>query len=439
MYKTISWILVGSFTLGFLTSCSASKANTNDRIELANTNAKPNDGIDDTKIIKASLNALSHSGGTLVFEKGVYDISDEIILEFVGNDKNLRIDGNGATVKTAGFQRYIFYFINKGQNNNLFIQNFNIDGSATAETRKIYLDSSLFTFGVRTMEFTKVFVEGCHFKNIYGTGLRLNFRRISDASQNQMPEYFEVSKCSFENCSGLNLIKDVKKTRDNYGDGCSVYGGRNGVIKDCKIVNNLDVTGHMGRAGFATFGSSINIEVLQDTIQGYDRAVHIENTFGGHKVNKCYITDCNVGLIINASKCPYLSNNPIYFNENHITGTTRDRSKYGGSVKPPAMITFIGSSDLFTGSEFNNNYIRDGKTGANHFAIIIHQAGIHMNNNQILGSSDRSSSMYIEKKLKSFTNNTIKDYFKVYLRGGSETISDNTLTNVQKKMIKKSK
>lgn len=407
-------------------------------IRLSETKAKPNDGIDDTKIIQESLNKLRTAGGTLEFESGVYNINEGIRVDFSGSNSEIIIIGNGAKIKAGGFLKYILYFVNKGINNDVKINNLMIDGSANKSIRDKFFDSTAYTFGVRILEFQEINISNCIFSNIYGTGLRLQFRSIADSRQLQMTENFEVSRCQFYNCSGLKATTDKKrKTRDNYGDGCSIFGGKSGVIKNCKIYNNLDEVGKIGRAGFATFGNSLNIQVLNDTIIGYDRAVHIENTYGGHRVQNCLIRDCNVGLIINAYDCPYMTSNPITFTQNHIEGTTRDRSVYGGMIKPASMITFIGSSSLYDGSVFSNNYIKDGLTGEEHYTIIMHQNALIVDNNHFVGSADKSSTMYIEKRMKSFTGNEVKDYNKVYLRAGADAMKNNSYKNVTKEMIKK--
>ncbi len=432
--------------LFFILGCTTQKASVQSDplnigiFKVKDFGAKPNDGKEDTDEIIACLAQAAQNGGTVVLEPGEYSVSSSLLVTFNGSGRKLTIEGNGATIKATKFIPSILDIRSANvSQNDLIIKNLTLDGNTLPSARSALFDGTKWQRGLNTKDLKTVTVSNTNIQNIYGNGITIYFHRYTDSSQIDAPEFFSIVDTKILNCSGLKPNTDpAKKSRswDHYGDGIYIRGGKNGEVKNCEVHNNLDVVGKVGRAGIALTAGPRDVIVEGNTIKGYDRGIHIELTYGGHILDDNDISDCNLGIIASASKKNYITNNPLIIKNNKIQGTDRDRAVYRGVLSKQALIEFYLNSTLFEGSKIENNTLIDyGKT-ERHFIMIIHQKGIYMDNNKIKGNQSESGSVYIEKKLRSFTGNEISDLYRLYLRQGAEVMSDNKLKNITQKIIK---
>ena len=97
-------------------------------VSVADYGAKPDDGKDDGPAIVAAATAAAEAGATLVFPKGVYEISEDTLPPTkrcvdIADTDNLVIDGNGSTLIGHGHLSAFWFMRCK----NVTLRNFTID------------------------------------------------------------------------------------------------------------------------------------------------------------------------------------------------------------------------------------------------------------------------------------------------------------------------
>jgi polygalacturonase len=283
---------------------------------------------DDTRSIQSALDAVIRTGGTVYFPTGEYKISNNLYLYYASDvPVTLRADKDATIYPNA--KRYYIYCNNgdkaKKPFGSLTVQGLKIDGSRLPKPQAEYYDDPSGAFGIFTTNLKNIKIVNNTFANIYGSAIWVVLMKdIDDASLNTS---VTISNNKILNCWGLNPTKDFydpkdksKFAYDNYGDGIAVWGYRDAVINDNYIYNDLAKTKHYGRAGIVLENDCANAKITNNTINGYDRNIHIETDKGGHLIANNKFSGSNVGIYFWLAKdwttnSTTIKNNQFYYSD----------------------------------------------------------------------------------------------------------------------------
>ncbi len=404
------WIMVSH-----LISCGTSHMEAKD-FNVASYGAQPNDQIDDTKAIQACLNAVAKHGGKMQLSAGDYRISAALNLKYTNNTGTVEIDGRGARLVLTKRVKRGLRVEGNTDFSSLRIKNLKMDGQINRSQRDALFDGTFFQTGINVYMISDVVLENIRVSNLYGNGITLIQKQYTTSAQDQAKENFEIKNCQVLNVQGFNPNKEAGgRAYDDYGDGIYIRSGKSGIVSGCKVVNQTATTGKVGRAGIAITRDNKNVQFLKDTVIGYDRGIHIENTYGGHEISNCFISDNNCGILVGSSKCPYLKSNPIKVTKNEVHGSSRDRNIYGG-IATSSLIVFYKSDELINGSEVSSNTLIDSPKTQRKDMIAIQQAELKFNKNLVKGSG-ASSKATIRLPVTQCYGNTFENINYLYITG----------------------
>ena len=218
---------------------------------------------DDSYCLQRAVNLAITTNQTVVLRKGTWIVNNNPVFILVPMGKTVKIKGEagnlidfmcsgaeGAVFKTSDTYDYI---INWGT---IILEGLNFIGS-----RNPIAPNSLTNFArpILLRDCERIEIRNCSFKNIYGSALAVGAAGSGVIENND-----------FQSVYGR------EKTVDAYGDAITVYAKTQNFI----ITRNTAKVkkGEIGRCGISVDDRCNHIKVTNNTIEGYERGVHIETS-----------------------------------------------------------------------------------------------------------------------------------------------------------------
>lgn len=281
--------------------------------------AKPNDGKDDSKEFQACFNeAIKYPTSIIIVNSGTYNISKQLTIDYTTQSIEIRgeIIKNSLPIinstSDSNIMRIRGFFsspsVGKFSLANLRIIGNNIPFSSKhpkAGNRK-------WNAVVSITDLKEASITNLQIENFYGEGIYISSTDQLNKEMNTRFTYVEIINCKIIDVWGSN------PKLDDYGDAIYLSNISKGLIKNNYIENSLLRSKQLGRSGIVLEYFCENIELFNNQIiEGYDRALHIENTRGGHIIKENVFQGSDLGIVIAEDiKTNYL---PMIFSENIIT------------------------------------------------------------------------------------------------------------------------
>lgn len=220
------------------------------------------------------------------------------------------------------------------------------------------INNNRWSAGLLITDKSDVFISNIKVSNVYGTGIYVATTVQEQILRSARFKYLEISNCSVENVWGYN------PSLDNYGDGIYVSNVASGSITKNTIFNNVSITKQLGRAGIVLEYMDEGIRLSGNSVLGgYDRALHIEKTYGGHNIVNNKFLGSDMSLIVYE---PVISNDfkIINFEKNVFSNKNMDKKLqfnkvYGKDSYGDRSLLNLLTSGKSIGKKivFNNNEI----------------------------------------------------------------------------------
>lgn len=167
-----------------------------------------------------------------------------------------------------------------------------------------YFDKSGFTVGLRILNMAEASVLHNQISNFYGDGIYVGYSDAGAGKPSHRFDHVNIIDNEVINCWGLHSTKSPAGVFDNYGDGIYTSNLASGNISKNKIINHLNITKQVGRAGLVLEYNDEDCVVNGNYIFGYDRDIHLEADVGGHLIENNTLEGTDFGILI--------FNNPAY-------------------------------------------------------------------------------------------------------------------------------
>ncbi len=249
--------------------------------------AKGNGLVDDSKAINACFErASNYDHAEIIFPAGSYQCKSRLDLPIVGDRKiKIRGDRNNSTI--------LFFTdinINKGisiagmpkddAEGSVQISHLIINGPKTKHANGHPFSGSVrHMFGIGVSNIRNIDIESCDVTNVYGNGIDISNKASRVASEKSRFRNVTIQNCNIINCWG-------KSPTDSYGDGIYISDCLSFNLKNNTVENNREEDSPYGRAGIVIEDYTANGYISQCKINGYDRAIHVENSFGNIKITR---------------------------------------------------------------------------------------------------------------------------------------------------------
>lgn len=270
--------------------------------------------------------ALKNTKSRIIIPYGKYKISRTLVIDFLKQEievvglvnslnqvPEIVLDRNETVVHVKGW----LFDDSKGvfKISNLSLQANNPAYSLSHPK----INNNRWSAGLLITDKSDVFISNVKVSNIYGTGIYVATTVQEKILRSARIKYLEISNCSVENVWGYN------PSLDNYGDGIYVSNVASGSITKNTIFNNVSITKQLGRAGMVLEYMDEGIRMSGNSvIGGYDRALHIEKTYGGHNIVDNKFLGSDMSLIVYE---PEISNDfkIINFEKNVFSNKNMDK------------------------------------------------------------------------------------------------------------------
>ncbi|WP_286894788.1 MULTISPECIES: right-handed parallel beta-helix repeat-containing protein [Sphingobacterium] len=330
--------------------------------------AVPNDKKDDIKAFQSCINAAVKIKGKVLIRvpAGTYDLSKELTFDFLDGDISFIGEvknGVKPTLQSTSPTHIIWVkgFLFSPSKGSFTIKNLNIVGFNTPYTPthpKINKDK--WYAALLITDKSRATVDQVSISNFYGQGIHISTTATEPAYRTGAFSSVSISNCRITDVWGFNPKKD------DYGDGIYLANVASGNLENNIIANRVRSTKQLGRAGIVLEYMCQNISVKSNSVNmGYDRAIHIENTYGGHKITHNSFKGSDLCMIIAESGkgeyLPVIIDNNTFTNENLPKTNTLIKTYAANSFGDRALIYIITSSNFNT-EKFvfqNNNLIVD--------------------------------------------------------------------------------
>ncbi len=275
----------------FLLSCAQDKM-----VNINTFNVKGDDQNDDTGGFDKAIEYISKNGGILYIPKGNYyldnkkrmrkGVYENSYIFIINQSFKIRLDKEAVLHYTNDFKGFRFRSTQDPTDKTINKFNVEIDGgivdAAENYKTKVKNNPDIWAFVAETLSGFKV--TNMTIRNIYGTS------GIGAYSNT----YTEISNNTFENVTG-NPYDYV----DNHGNGIYLNGVNSYLIENNKVINNVLKTQRLGTVGICIEGSrSGNGTISNNTVTGYDRAIHVELIDGTATIYKNYLIGNSSGVVL---------------------------------------------------------------------------------------------------------------------------------------------
>lgn len=352
-------------------------------------NAKGDGKSDDILAFeRCALAAIKTKDAEILIPFGIYKISRPWMLSFI--DETIIITGleNSHHLKPTIFinkvddvMRIGGFLFNQSKGiikvSNLTLAGSNPPYSAT----HLNINKNKWFCGLAVTDKKEAYIDNVDIRDIYGEGIY-----ISDTKQVAIPktarfDYIEIKNCAITNVWGYNPQKD------DYGDGIYIANVAKGLLQNNLIYNNTKVTKQIGRAGIVLEYMSENIHIINNVVKnGYDRAIHVESTFGGHLIEKNKFLGSDLSFVLveqeitESFKLVMIRDN-LFSNVNFIKGSAYNKTYASNSYGDRALlytitkgmagnnkIKFLNNTFFVNGDYvYNSNSILNNRSSVTYF------------------------------------------------------------------------
>ena len=219
-----------------------------------------------------------------------------------------------------------------------------------------YFDKGAFTVGIRIMNMTTAYISHNQVSDFYGEGIYLGYSDAGTAAPRHRFDHVVVSDNDVSNCWGLHATKSASGAHDDYGDGVYLSNVSSGEIYNNKIINNLQQTKQVGRAGLVLEYNVEDCLVKGNYISGYDRDIHLEADVGGHTIENNILEGSDFGILVFDN--PAFRSKPIAIIGNKISNKgfplKNDYTLIRNSQER-CLISFYAAGNCRKGSKIINN------------------------------------------------------------------------------------
>jgi len=262
--------------------------------------AMPNDSKDDTQAIQNCINeAVKYENSKIIFGSGVYNINKQLTANCAG--KNLEIIGE--TIKDeitevhSTSMKHIIHI--RGFFSNPSTGTFKLNQITIIGNNKPYslnhpsINKKEWNAALMITDMSNISINKVHIENFYGQGIH-----ITTTDPLNLPLGARFKLVEITNCKLIDIWGSNPKS-DDYGDAIYLANVANGVIKNNYIDNRLLQTKQLGRCGIVLEYFSENITVSNNqVVEGYDRPLHVESTFGGHSIVGNIFRGSDLGIVV---------------------------------------------------------------------------------------------------------------------------------------------
>lgn len=382
--------------------------------------AIPNDNKDDTKAIQNCIDAsLKAKKSKVVIPFGKYNISKQLIFDYLYNEITFHGELRGSQVPTIYSTSSDNIILVKGflfdPSQGIFnMENINLYGSNPVYSNvHPNINNTKWNAALAVWDKSRVSINNVSINNFYGQGIHVSTTKQEDISVASCFDFVRISNCKVRDVWGSN------PKRDDYGDGIYLSNISSGILENNYIYNNINKTKQLGRAGIVLEYMTENINVLNNTVEGgYDRAIHIEKTFGGHIIKGNIFKGSDLGLVVaefgdsNYEKTE-ISNN-LFSNENLFKNIPKIKSYAANSYGDRALAVIITDAKLPASKILivNNKFI-------------INQ-NYEYNSNSIL--NNRSNSVIVQKNQFITKNGNSK--YSIFNYGGTPFLDNKVQSQI---------
>lgn len=217
-----------------------------------------------------------------------------------------------------------------------------------------------YSCGIKAHDIKSLHVDNVVVRDIYGNGILLaNYAN---------PEYAGI-KPNHHNMGGSSITNSkIYNTwqwhaSDDSGDGIMLWDIGSPRIENNLISNNIAHTRWSGRCGIVVEHHAANAVIKNNTIIGYARNIHIENTFGGHQVINNRLLGSDIGVVLNEPDSLHPAESKPYLKPNLIQGNflryDQERERFGvhpfGGPKAFIDVTVYRSNMALQGTQIIDN------------------------------------------------------------------------------------
>lgn len=392
------------------------------------------DNIDNFVAYVNSTNLIS----TIEFESGIeYTLDTEMLF----SKKDLKIKGNGATIKLTATKGYHPIF-KVTATNACIVENITIDGSDMPQDQwdtEIVADLYIricFNITAPTID-----IENTNIKNVWGYGMRLlGYDNVI------------IKNCNLDKVGGCNWFVDgATALYDSLGDGIYLSGHNNDanvLIENCNIIGyiNSDNTKNNSRcgicfenlAGYTLTDKITNVKIINTIIKNFSRFLHHEAFASLTHISfeNCEILNCVCAIASNKDYTDLkINNSTISFDDRNIT--------YSGTAGIRAFIGVISNSQITVSSGTNSrlsmgSYLTYQNCNINNIHGFINENAYKCElENCVLNFKDDYNGSYISSSINAGTkfknctfNKTTQTVSSVFTDGAPTEIYSCTFNNV---------
>lgn len=250
---------------------------------------------------KAIKKALAYNSSEVLIPYGNYLITEPI--RIIYDDKKFSIKGEknsaGKNPQLKSDKTMDMIFVSGSLNevskgsftvSNLDILGYNIPYSS----KHSFAHKPKWFSGINIQNKSFAMIDSVNVSNIYGIGIIVANTKRVDIPVSACFENVEIKNCRILNCWGYNA--------DEYGDGLYISNVQKASVVNNFIFNNTKETKKLGRCGIVIEYMAQNVNLQRNTVEGgYDRALHIEASFGGHLIKNNTFNGSDVGVLISES------------------------------------------------------------------------------------------------------------------------------------------
>ncbi|WP_367329720.1 hypothetical protein [Sphingobacterium multivorum] len=364
MHKNISFLLY--FLVFIFKSCFAQNS-----FQVDDFGAKADGIFDNTESInKCIAAAIKINNSKVVFGNGNYLCKGRLNIEFL-NDHQLCIVGQpGTTIEFSNFDLDKGLFIRGNENKisvgTVRLENFKIVGPKLGNAAKnSYYNTVRHLYGIGISNIKDVFIDRLEIVNFYGNGID-----VSNKLTRKQSSLYRFRNVEIKNCKILDTWG--KSPEDSYGDAVYVADCNKFLISNNLINNNFELTLSLGRGGIVIEDYTSNGIIQGNKIIGYDRGIHIENTFGSINIINNSFKDNRIGIYLwsdgnNKAEVPIAIQSNRFWFENIIKRSDSlnfndDKFMYIAILREKFL---LGRDKLFNNNFILNNKIFDEKSAVN--------------------------------------------------------------------------
>lgn len=288
--ETIIFLLF--FLVLNLTNCSAQRS-----FQVDDFGAKADGTFDNTESINRCIAAaIKVNNSKVIFGKGRYLCKGRLDVQFL-DDHELSIVGHQETTiefSNLDLDKGIFIRGNEGKTSigTVRLKSFRIIGPklGIGEQNRFY-NTVRHLYGIGISNINSVFIDKIEVVSFYGNGIDVSNKLTRGKSSSCRFNIVEIKNCKISNTWG-------KSPTDSYGDGIYIADCNKFLISNNIIKNNFTHTFSLGRGGIVIEDYTRNGTIQRNSIIGYDRGVHIENSMGNITIANNSFKDNRIGVYL---------------------------------------------------------------------------------------------------------------------------------------------